>query len=1034
MALRKVFKAAGHYLAGNLFKVDREIQFDETTNPEIDSQGGSFIWKILSNTVVGWRLRDDIKGQDAFVIDTTNDKVTVPSPYTLEGEVAYDNTISGLTATDVKAAVDELKSNTDGLTSADISTPNDAVTTHLTSLEDVVNHSWSAADVDGFDITENGNGTVTITDGDVALRIADTQDAQLRGYRVTGGTTGTELPALVDNDQNFIYVDYNAGTPDIKVTTDPTIITGTTQTPIFLVTRIGNTTHYADIRKYTTDFPHLQTRREFFTEGYIHELGGSELSESGTRSLNLTAGAFYLTTSRIPHAAFDTNVADTFTRYSTSDSGATWTRTTGQTQVENTQWNDITTGLTTLVNNKFKVVWVFVILNNTDILAVLEGQAEYNSLAEAEVAKLPTVLPPELQAYSTGQLVAKVIIEKSAANFDEIQTPFDTPLVGGQPTIHNGLSGLQGGTVNEYNHLTNAELSDVQSLVQNNLSAVVGPTATDDSGSGYAINSVWVDTAADNVYLCVDATATAAVWKQLDASGGGSGDVVGPASATDLALALFDGTTGKLLKNSLGTMDATGQLVVLQALINHTAIADDEHAFEIFCDAAGFGDVKAIDIAYTTGAIAGGSDEAVILANIDESAATGGDVTALEILATEGLAQINGMLAGVNVNPVEQLSGTFGDMGSALVLAVNRLTEFTTAGNDISIFVNDNDTVTIGNAIKFEEIEFLLATVASQNIQPTFEYSTGVGTWASFSPVDGTNGMTNNGVIAWLDSDIPSWALGTGSEYLIRITRTRNALTTAPIESKVQIAEATEYKWDKDGNIDIKELKNNGVHTLNKGADLASAAALPVLRDGNYFDVTGTTTITSINTLGIGTIITLHFDAALTLTHNATDLVLPGGENITTAAGDEFTFIEYATGDWRCISYALASGLSIGGKEASINFVIDGGGATITTGIKYGAKVEVPFDCTITSYTALADQSGSITVDIWKDTYVNYPPTDADSITASAPVDITTATKSQDSTLTGWTTSLTKGDILLLNVDSAASIQVLSISLNVTKN
>ncbi len=87
-----------------------------------------------------------------------------------------------------------------------------------------------------------------------------------------------------------------------------------------------------------------------------------------------------------------------------------------------------------------------------------------------------------------------------------------------------------------------------------------------------------------------------------------------------------------------------------------------------------------------------------------------------------------------------------------------------------------------------------------------------------------------------------------------------------------------------------------------KGEDVASAAAL-TLGDGNYFDVTGTTAITSIGTKGVGTVVKLHFDGVLTLTHHATDLVLPGGNNITTVAGDEAEFVEYAAGDWRCTSY-----------------------------------------------------------------------------------------------------------------------------------
>jgi hypothetical protein len=116
---------------------------------------------------------------------------------------------------------------------------------------------------------------------------------------------------------------------------------------------------------------------------------------------------------------------------------------------------------------------------------------------------------------------------------------------------------------------------------------------------------------------------------------------------------------------------------------------------------------------------------------------------------------------------------------------------------------------------------------------------------------------------------------------------------------------------------------------------------------------------------------------------------------------------------------------------AEIMFVIDGGGATITTGVK--GYLRVPFACTITRATALADQSGSIVVDVWKDTYANYPPDNSDSITASAPVTISSATKSEDSTLTGWTTSIAAGDVLGFNVDSITTCQRVTISLRVTK-
>jgi len=119
-------------------------------------------------------------------------------------------------------------------------------------------------------------------------------------------------------------------------------------------------------------------------------------------------------------------------------------------------------------------------------------------------------------------------------------------------------------------------------------------------------------------------------------------------------------------------------------------------------------------------------------------------------------------------------------------------------------------------------------------------------------------------------------------------------------------------------------------------------------------------------------------------------------------------------------------------RIAAIEVIIDGGGSEITTGVK--ADIEVPFNCTILQATALADQTGSIQVDIWKDTYANFPPTDADSITGSNPISISSSNKSQDSTLSGWTTTISAGDILRFNVDSCSTITRCTISLKVRKD
>lgn len=116
-------------------------------------------------------------------------------------------------------------------------------------------------------------------------------------------------------------------------------------------------------------------------------------------------------------------------------------------------------------------------------------------------------------------------------------------------------------------------------------------------------------------------------------------------------------------------------------------------------------------------------------------------------------------------------------------------------------------------------------------------------------------------------------------------------------------------------------------------------------------------------------------------------------------------------------------------RTRTINFVIDGGGAVIATGVK--GDIIVDATCTIISVTVLADQSGSIVVDIWRDTYGNFPPTNADSICGGAKPTISSATKSQDATLTGWTTNIPASEVLRFNVDSCTGIQRATVSLKV---
>jgi len=114
-----------------------------------------------------------------------------------------------------------------------------------------------------------------------------------------------------------------------------------------------------------------------------------------------------------------------------------------------------------------------------------------------------------------------------------------------------------------------------------------------------------------------------------------------------------------------------------------------------------------------------------------------------------------------------------------------------------------------------------------------------------------------------------------------------------------------------------------------------------------------------------------------------------------------------------------------------ITFVMDGGGSVISTGQK-GYLIS-PYTGIITGWTIIADSVGSIVIDVWKDTYANYPPTIADTISGSEKPTLSSANKNTDSNLTTWTTSFSAGDIFTINVDSVSTVTKVTLLLHTIK-
>lgn len=96
-----------------------------------------------------------------------------------------------------------------------------------------------------------------------------------------------------------------------------------------------------------------------------------------------------------------------------------------------------------------------------------------------------------------------------------------------------------------------------------------------------------------------------------------------------------------------------------------------------------------------------------------------------------------------------------------------------------------------------------------------------------------------------------------------------------------------ELYGDPGGDRDSAEETLASAATTNIGSTLSKNVS-----------VTGTTTITSFGTSNAGIFRRLRFTGALTLTHNASSLIIPGGANFTTAAGDRVEALSLGSGNW----------------------------------------------------------------------------------------------------------------------------------------
>lgn len=140
-------------------------------------------------------------------------------------------------------------------------------------------------------------------------------------------------------------------------------------------------------------------------------------------------------------------------------------------------------------------------------------------------------------------------------------------------------------------------------------------------------------------------------------------------------------------------------------------------------------------------------------------------------------------------------------------------------------------------------------------------------------------------------------------------------------------------------------------------------------------------------------------------------------------------------------TFALAAGGGGGGGGGpttnqnirAVSFLFDGAGSALSGTLSRCQQIN--YSGTIQEVTLVADQSGAATVDVRTVAYSSYTgPSSASTITASDTPALSSAVKYQDSTLTGWTTSLSANTVVCFVLSSPSTVTWVAGNIKIAAN
>ena len=409
---------------------------------------------LIAQNTINDKLVDSSTRQAGYAItfDATLDKY-IHSEVLTTASVTYEQLDS---VGDVGNSAGQLLNGDYRFDDSEIIISNDGNTTHIGTLQTHLGHVATPYLSKDPVISDNGDGTISITEGEAYMKITNTHDSNLKCVVVPAIAS---IP--ITEEQNWIvYVDYNSGTPTYAAMQSIAgyFYENFDKLPFATVINIGTEILVNDFSNAPINGVYKNILGQLNYQP-IRYLGGLSTSHVGTRQFSVTAGAVLQGNEYAPIASVNTSTGSTFTQmYYVTGSG--WTRTSGQTTINNLVYNDISTGLVTLPATPEKWInyWLYYVKDTPSFYAVIVGQTAHASLAAATASGTPSILPPEVSPYYAGSLlVAKITVSTNdATQFIQIQNPFTTVFqTTAAATQHDALSNINlAGSGVTYGHIS----------------------------------------------------------------------------------------------------------------------------------------------------------------------------------------------------------------------------------------------------------------------------------------------------------------------------------------------------------------------------------------------------------------------------------------------------------------------------------------------------------------------------------------------------------------------------------------------------